>query len=91
MSEILAPAGSFDALIAAVRCSADAVYLGAENFNARGNAQNFDRETLTEAVKYCHERNVKVYLTLNTLISDEELSEAEELISFCGEIPNNER
>lgn len=86
MSEILAPAGSFDALIAAVRCSADAVYLGAENFNARGNAQNFDRETLTEAVKYCHERNVKVYLTLNTLISDEELSEAEELISFCGEI-----
>ncbi len=86
MSEILAPAGSFDALIAAVRCSADAVYLGAENFNARGNAQNFNRETLTEAVKYCHERNVKVYLTLNTLVSDEEMSEAEELISFCGEI-----
>lgn len=86
MSEILAPAGSFDALIAAVRCSADAVYLGAESFNARGNAKNFDRESLKEAVKYCHERNVKVYLTLNTIISDDEQKKAEELISYCGEI-----
>ena len=86
MSEILAPAGSFESLIAAVRCGADAVYLGAESFNARGNAQNFTREKLEEAVKYCHERNVKAYLTLNTLISDEEMSEAEELISFCGKI-----
>lgn len=86
MSEILAPAGSFDALVAAVRCGADAVYLGSENFNARGNAQNFSREALTEAVKYCHERKVKVYLTLNTLISDDETAEAEELISFCGKI-----
>ena len=86
MSEILAPAGSFESLIAAVRCGADAVYLGAESFNARGNAQNFTREKLKEAVKYCHERNVKVYLTLNTLISDEEMSDAENLISFCGKI-----
>ncbi|MBQ7957768.1 MAG: U32 family peptidase [Clostridia bacterium] len=86
MSEILAPAGSFDALVAAVRCSADAVYLGAENFNARGNARNFDRDSLKEAVKYCHERNVKVYLTLNTIISDREQKKAEELISYCGEI-----
>ena len=86
MSEILAPAGSFDALVAAVRCSADAVYLGAESFNARANAKNFDRESLKEAVKYCHERNVKVYLTLNTIISDNEQKKAEELISFCGKI-----
>ncbi len=86
MSEILAPAGSFESLVAAVRCSADAVYLGAENFNARGNAKNFDRETLQKAVNYCHERNVKVYLTLNTIISDDEQKEAEDLISFCGEI-----
>lgn len=86
MSEILAPAGSFDALVAAVRCGADAVYLGSENFNARGNAQNFSREKLAEAVRYCHERKVKVYLTLNTLISDSEGAEAEELISFCGKI-----
>lgn len=86
MSEILAPAGSFESLKAAVRCGADAVYLGAENFNARGNAQNFGKDVLREAVRYCHERNVKVYLTLNTLISDDEMTEAEELVSFCGEI-----
>lgn len=86
MSEILAPAGSFESLVAAVRCSADAVYLGAESFNARGNAKNFDRDSLREAVKFCHERNVKVYLTLNTIISDDEQEKAEELISYCGEI-----
>lgn len=86
MSEILAPAGSYDALVAAVRCSADAVYLGAEDFNARANAKNFDRDSLKEAVKYCHERNVKVYLTLNTIISDDEQKKAEDLISFCGKI-----
>lgn len=86
MSEILAPAGSFESLRAAVLCGADAVYLGAENFNARGNAQNFGKDELKEAVKFCHERSVKVYLTLNTLISDDEMAEAEELISFCGEI-----
>ncbi len=86
MSEILAPAGSVESLKAAVLCGADAVYLGAENFNARGNAQNFGRDELKEAVIFCHERSVKVYLTLNTLLSDDEMAEAEELISFCGEI-----
>ena len=86
MCEILAPAGSFESLVAAVRCSADAVYLGADSFNARGNAKNFDREALKEAVKYCHERNVKVYLTLNTIISDEEQEKVEDLISYCGKI-----
>ncbi len=86
MSEILAPAGSFESLVAAVRCSADAVYLGAESFNARGNAKNFDRDSLKEAVKFCHERDVKIYLTLNTIISDDEQKKAEELISYCGEI-----
>ncbi len=86
MSEILAPAGSYDSLRAAVLCGADAVYLGAESFNARGNAQNFSRDELKNAVKFCHERNVKIYLTLNTLVADEEMAEAENLISFCGEI-----
>ncbi len=86
MSEVLAPAGSYESLLAAVRCGADAVYLGSESFNARGNAKNFGREELAEAVEYCHKRGVKVYLTLNTLISDEEQKEAEELISFCGKI-----
>ncbi len=86
MTEILAPAGSHDSLLAAVRCGADAVYLGADTFNARGNAQNFTREGLENAVKYCHERDVKVYLTLNTVISDDEMTEVEDLISFCGKI-----
>ena len=57
-AEILAPAGSFDSLIAAVRCGANAVYLGCKAFNARRNAANFDGEELKKAVDYCHKRNV---------------------------------
>ncbi len=84
MTEILAPAGSFDALVAAVRCGADAVYLGGKAFNARRNASNFSREELKKAVDYCHSRNVKVYVTLNTLISDGELETAyKEIESIC--------
>ncbi|MCR4747811.1 MAG: U32 family peptidase [Clostridiales bacterium] len=79
--EILAPAGSFDALVAAVRCGADAVYLGAGDFNARRNADNFTEKELKEAINYCHVRNVKVYLTLNTLVFDAEVSAALELLS----------
>ena len=79
--EILAPAGSFDALVAAVRCGANAVYLGAGDFNARRNADNFTEKELKEAINYCHVRNVKVYLTLNTLVFDAEVSAALELLS----------
>ena len=71
-AEILAPAGSFESLTAAVRCGANAVYLGGKYLNARRNAANFSEEELEKAVKYCHERNVKVYLALNTLVSDNE-------------------
>ncbi len=71
--EILAPAGAREQLYAAVRCGANAVYLGTGNFNARRNADNFTNEKLKEAVDYCHLRNVKVYVTLNTLIFDREL------------------
>ena len=74
--EILAPAGSTDALIAGVRCGANAVYLGMKNINVRRNAANFGTEELASDVKYCHERNVKVYVTLNILVSDEELETA---------------
>ena len=73
--EILAPAGGMDALIAAVRSGADAVYLGGQRFNARRSAHNFDDEALEQAVRYCHIRGVKVYLTLNTLITDSEVPE----------------
>ena len=75
-TEILAPCGSMESLVAAVRCDADAVYLGTKNFNARKNADNFDFDSLKEAVRYCHERNVKVYVTVNTLVSDSEMKSA---------------
>ena len=71
--ELLAPAGSPEALRAGVQAGADAVYLGYGAFNARRNAKNFSEEELAAAVSYCHLRGVKVYLTLNTLVSDREL------------------
>ncbi|MBQ8182986.1 MAG: U32 family peptidase [Clostridia bacterium] len=83
--EILAPAGAYEQLRAAVICGADAVYLGAGNFNARRNAQNFTSANLTEAVKYCHLRNVKVYVTLNTLVFDKEMSELYETVKDIAE------
>lgn len=70
---ILAPAGGFAAVTAAVRCGADAVYLGAKNFNARRNAENFDDLALPETVKFCHERGTKVFVTVNTLVTDGEM------------------
>ena len=70
--EILAPAGSQQALLAAVRAGADAVYLGGKQMNARRGAQNFDEAQLIQAVSYCHSRNVKVYFTLNTLVFQQE-------------------
>lgn len=77
--ELLAPAGSPEALTAAVQAGADAVYLGLGPFNARRNAKNFDPETLADHVSYCHLRGTKVYLTLNTLVTDRELPVAADL------------
>lgn len=76
ISELLAPAGDFAALRAAIGNGADAVYLGAGNFNARRNAANFSMAELAEAIEYAHVRSVRVYLTLNTLIADDEGSAA---------------
>ncbi len=78
--EILAPVGANEQLKAAVRCGADAVYLGTQNFNARRNAENFGDFDLEKAVSYCHSRGVKVYVTLNTLIFDKEVSELYETV-----------
>lgn len=80
MMELLAPAGSMEALKAAVQNGADAVYLGCGPFNARQSAKNFTPQTLAEAVKYCHVRGVQVHLTLNTLVSDREMDECVALI-----------
>ena len=77
--EILSPVGSWEMLEAAVKSGADAVYLGAKDFSARRNAQNFTNEELKKAVEYCHIRGVKVYLTLNILIKYSELESAFEL------------
>ena len=87
MLELLAPAGSMDALRAAVQNGANAVYLGCGIFNARQSAKNFTPQTLAEAVKYCHVRGVAVHLTLNTIVTDRETQELTELIrqaAGCG-------
>ncbi len=80
MIELLAPAGSMEALRAAVQNGADAVYLGYDAFNARMGAQNFSADELQEAIVYCHVRGVKVHLTLNTLVSDREMAQAADVI-----------
>ncbi len=85
--EILAPAGSPESLIPAVRLGADAVYLGGSHFNARANAGNFDRQALKSAVEYCHARGVNVYLTANTLVRDDELPEAMEFLEYACSLP----
>ena len=73
--EILAPVGAQEQLLAAVRSGANAVYLGVDHFNARRNADNFTTENLKDAVKYCRLRDVKVFVTLNTVIFDKEIDE----------------
>lgn len=85
--EILAPAGSSEALAAAVRAGADAVYLGGNRFSARASAENFGREQLTEAVHYCHARGVKVHLAVNTVMLENELEEAVEFVCFACTLP----
>ena len=84
MLELLAPAGSMEALRAAVQNGANAVYLGCGQFNARQSAKNFTPQALVEAVKYCHIRGVQVHLTLNTLVSDKETAEAAGLIRHAA-------
>ena len=72
-TELLAPAGGYEALTAAVQNGADAVYMGFGAFNARRSAKNFTDEEFASAVRYCHLRGVRVFLTLNTLLTDREL------------------
>lgn len=78
LPEILAPAGSPEALTAAIRTGADAVYIGGKSYSARNNASNFSDEELAEAVRLCHIHGVKLYLAVNTIISDDEACD------FCG-------
>jgi len=82
--ELLAPAGSQEALVAAVQNGADAVYLGGRAFNARQSAANFDSAELARAVEYAHVRGVKVYVTVNTLVADGELEAAARFLDFLS-------
>ena len=75
MPEILSPAGSIESFYAAINNGADAVYLGGKSFNARASANNFSDLELEEAIDYAHRRNVKVYITLNTLYKNSEINE----------------
>ena len=86
MLELLSPAGSPEAVTAAVQSGADAVYLGYGDFNARRNAKNFSREELAAAVSYCHLRGARVDLTLNTLGTDRELPAAAQVAADAARI-----
>lgn len=84
--ELLAPAGGMEAFVAAVENGADAVYLGARAFSARGYASNFSEEELEGAIDYAHLRGVKVYVTVNTLLKEEEVENALKLLSWLRQI-----
>jgi len=85
--ELLAPVGRWDVLEAVIAAGADAVYLGGKKFNMRmfRDDYNFTNESLTEAIAYAHARNVKVYVTVNNLHSDQELQEQQEYLEFLEE------
>lgn len=85
-TELLAPAGSMESLLAALRCGADAVYVGARQFSARANAENFDRAGLSEAAVQCHHAGAKLYLAINTLLFDTEFSALDDILEAAAEI-----
>ncbi|WP_058300594.1 U32 family peptidase [Gorillibacterium timonense] len=86
MTELLAPAGSMEALKAAISNGCDAIYLGMQKFGARAYSSNFDFESLQEAVTYAHLRNVKIYVTMNTIVFENEVEEMKEQIRGLNEI-----
>src|SRR5947209_17216848 len=78
--ELLAPAGDWDSLRAAVSNGADAVYFGLSKFNARHRATNFTLAELPDVMAYLHQRNVLGYVAFNTLVFSDELAEAAEFV-----------
>ena len=85
MIELLSPAGSPEAIIAAVQNGADAVYMGLGNFNARRGAKNFSDEEFQRAMRYCRVRGCKVYVTMNTLVNDREIESALQTARLASE------
>lgn len=86
MAELLAPAGEYDSLRAAVLNGADAVYVGGKSFSARQFAGNFDDDEMIEAVRFCHAYNAKIYVTLNTLLHNSEIRDAVKYAAFLYSI-----
>ena len=86
LPELLAPAGDFEALLAAVSAGADAVYLGGRAFGARAYAKNFEIDEIERAVEYCHLYGVKLYVTVNTLVFDKEMRELSDYAARLWEI-----
>lgn len=86
MTELLAPAGDMEALKAAVSNGCDAIYLGMHKFGARAYSSNFDMEALKEAVIYTHLRNVKIYVTMNTIVFENEICDMREQLQQLNEI-----
>ena len=84
--ELLAPAGTWEALEAAVNAGANAVYLGGKAFGARAYASNFDRDEMEKAVYFCHMHHVRLYVTVNTLVDDKELPEQEDYLVFLHNV-----
>lgn len=86
MTELLAPAGNMEALKAAISNGCDAIYLGMQKFGARAYSCNFDVESLKDAVDYAHLRNVKIYVTMNTIVFENEVEEMKQQINELNEI-----
>lgn len=86
LPELLAPAGDFECLLAAVEGGADAVYVGGKSFGARAYAKNFDIDELSMAVTYCHLHEVRLYVTVNTLIFDKEMAQVSDYAAKLWEI-----
>ena len=85
--ELLAPAGSYEALVAAVQAGANGVYLGGQQFGARHYAANFSAEELKSAVDYCHLHHVPVYITVNTLVRDDEIPALKKYLIELASLP----
>jgi putative protease len=87
--ELLAPVGNVESFYAALNAGADAVYLGLQEFNARGRASNFTRPLLQLAVLKAREKNVKVYVTLNVLIKNREIDQLIDVLAFLDAVKVN--
>ncbi len=86
MTELLAPAGNMEALKAAISNGCDAIYLGMQKFGARAYSDNFDYDALKEAVDYAHLRNVLIYVTMNTIVFEDEIEEMKHQLHKLNEI-----